>query len=239
MGEKRPARAPRPRSCAWYLDRVSAALAPLVIVGVMMLATLGLVVASRAQRARLRQADAHATADAIARRLGLRFRSGDPYVNLAHPGNGPVDVRLEGSCHGRATTLTYRFRTRDATQLSDALIGRDVTAIESVAHVEVACRARRGRFEVRHRARGGLDAQSVFDPRDPIPRRRFGSDLDAHLVVDADDADVPALLAPHLGLLATLGYVHVTRRDRLRALRDGRVLARLAGHRVGGPLRLR
>lgn len=201
---------------------MSEVFAPLAFVGFIAFASIAWVLVARTRFASTRRggrashhsaepasASVDTTADAVARRLGLRFLRGDPYLDLAAPGSAQGDLRLEGTPHGRTTSLSYVFRTRDTTSLGQALLGGDVTEVEHAARIEVESRARRGRFEIRHVATGGLDARSVFDPHDPLPRRRFGTNDDERLVIHADDVEVPARLAAHLGPLLTLGYVHV------------------------------
>jgi hypothetical protein len=143
-------------------------------------------------------ASPHTKVGWIARQLGLRILQGDPETNLGLQGPRPIQVLLEGEPYGVRTSIQVGYRITDGSRR------------ESADRIEVASPARRGRFEIRlARPHSALRAASAFDPRDPLPPRRFGDELDGLLRIEADDDAVPAMVAPHVGPLLAMGYVHV------------------------------
>lgn len=148
----------------------------------------------------------------IAQRFGMRVVKGDPELNLAIPKMGSdVEVVIEGAPYGVPTYMRYLYVTKDSTSLGAAvLLGQSVTNYQYDSRIEVASNASRGRFEIQlakpHRQ---FQVVSAFDRDDPLPPRQLGGELDGLLRINADDADVPAMLAPHLAPLLSMGYVHI------------------------------
>jgi hypothetical protein len=158
---------------------------------------------------------ANCTLASLAQRLGLALIEGEPAFNpaLAHDTHQPgaygfwashkeTRARLAGAPNGRATEFVYYHRSQDAAGFSEVTVS---TWFECRLSVRVATPF--PDFEIVLRS---PMYPNVAEPQLPLPAQSFGDHaLDARLALTADDVRVGPVIAPAVGALAPMQYVHV------------------------------
>jgi hypothetical protein len=190
------------------------ALTPILFVVLMSGAAFIFIWRSKAARKQIAGQYAHSKAGALAQRLGLTLVRGNPETNLQFADKGGVehqhtDVLLSGTPHGVPTEIVYFRKAKDATSVGSALLGRSVTEVTWDCRIAARIETHVGRFQIRLKKPAQyLDASNYFDTE--LPLASFGvPELDAVLLLEADDPSIGPKLASIVGPLTTMPYVHV------------------------------
>jgi hypothetical protein len=182
-----------------------------VYVLIMVAVVAFMIMRNKSMKAQIATDYAHSQASAVAHRLGFTLVRGEPTTNLQMADMDSseiqkVDVLLTGRPHGIPTKIIY-YRGVNAVEVSGQRDLQTTYECRIVAETRANC----GRFEIRLKnPHDVVRAKSYFEKEQPLPPRTFGDPtLDSVLYIEADDPALSAKIAPQLGGLVGMSYVHV------------------------------